>query len=361
MFRYLRSDSGSTLLVVICLFVLIGALVIAGTTIIGPQVKRGKINDTKTKLNSAVDAVISWSVANGRIPKNTEFQTILPDPDDAWGKPLLYLYAGTLADTAAAGYGGLCGVTSTTTYNGQQLAFVLVSGGDDFTIESTPNPSQAFAGAPTLQSSDIYRLVTLGELQSRAGCPGTTKGRLRIVNNEIPNGCSGKYKVTLYADGGVPTNYSWQLVSATPTTPPPPWTPAPQPQTGAFAVFSSSTTPLGSSNKITIQLIDGQATVQRTYNLKTTSCGCAGYRVFSNTGITNDFMLGSCRNNIGSSSEITNGTFEFIAGSTIIRRDSAGNCNKTIRDSITYAQVVSADVNGDCQVNYGPGGVVTDR
>jgi hypothetical protein len=366
MIRFLRPQAGSTLLVVVFLLMFVAVVVSAGVSLIAPMVKHGRINDSKTRLNSDVDAILSWSVANKRIPKNSEYQAVLASPNDAWGKQIIYLYDSKLADPTAAGYGGICGLNTTTTYNGQQIAFVLVSGGDDMGIESTPNATQPFAGAPTLQLSDLVRVVPLDELQSRAGCSGSSPGGLRIVNNEIPNGCSGKYKVTLYADGGVPSSYAWQLVSATATTPPPVWTPAPQAQSGAFAVFSSSTTPLGASNTITFQLADGQTTVQRTYNLKTVSCGCAGYRVWSNSGVDNDYLLSGivipCKGNISSGSEITNGTPELVAGQTLTRYTKAGNCKVGWNlDQVTYAQAVLADTNGNCQVRYNAGGTVTDR
>lgn len=193
------SRSGMSILNVIMLLMLIGVLVIAGASLVGPLVKRGKVNDTKTTITSNVDAIISWSVTNGKIPSDTEYTAVLPNPNDAWGRSLVYAYD---ADLANPSQGGLCGRTSVT-YN--PIAFVIVSGGDDFSTESTPNSSQAFTAAPDLKTSDLYRVVTLDELKNRAGCAGSTQGRLRILNNELPNACTNQpYALTqLYGEGGV--------------------------------------------------------------------------------------------------------------------------------------------------------------
>lgn len=193
------SRSGMSILNVIMLLMLIGVLVIAGASLVGPLVKRGKVNDTKTTITSNVDAIISWSVTNGKIPTDTEYTAVLPNPNDAWGRSLVYAYD---ADLANPSQGGLCGRTSVT-YN--PIAFVIVSGGDDFSTESTPNTSQAFIAAPDLKDSDLYRVVTLDELKNRAGCAGSTQGRLRILNNELPNACTNQpYALTqLYGEGGV--------------------------------------------------------------------------------------------------------------------------------------------------------------
>lgn len=354
---FTHSRSGMSLMNVIVLLMLVGVLVMAGSALVGPLVKRGKITDTKTTITSAVDAIISWSASNGKIPTNTEYTAILPNPSDAWARPLVYAYDANLADPA---HGGLCGRT-TVTYD--SIAFVVVSGGDDFSTESTPSTSQALTAAPDLKNSDIYRVVTLAELQSRAGCASTTPGQLRIANNELPNACAGSnsYSATLFADGGTP-GYSWSLLA------PPTWLTI-NTTTRALAPASTITATTG-SYPITIRLTDSQlptnTVVQRTLNLKVQSCGCPGYRVWNATGVRYDFKLAApCENNIDNGTEITASTATpprlLQSGGSIVRRLSQGNCNKPIQGQITYAQAVAADANGDCMVNYGPGDTVSER
>ena len=212
---FTHSRSGMSLMNVIVLLMLIGVLVMAGSALVGPLVKRGKINDTKTIINNNVDAIISWSVVNGRLPSSSEYIAILPNPNDAWGKPLVYLYDNGLT---AKETGGLCGRNTTTDYNGQQIAFIIVSGGDDYTINSTPSTSAAFSGAPTIDTADLSKVVTLDELKSRSGCYGATGGRLRIINNELPRVCEGStsYIANLIAEGGVSggAGYQWTVQNA---------------------------------------------------------------------------------------------------------------------------------------------------
>lgn len=268
------SRNGMTLLNVVILLVLIGALVLAGYTLVGPAVKRGKINDTKRTLDSNVHAIISWAVAHGRLPTQAEFQPVLANPNDAWGTPFIYLYDEKLALPTAAGFGGICGRSSTTTYNGQELAFVLISAGEDYSTESTPKPAappaQAFSGPPALQTSDLVRIVTLNELKAKAGCAGYTQGRLRIVNNELPNACSGStnYNAVLTADGGS-SGYTWSVIS-------PGWVSIDNMTVPGKISFST----VPSAGMVTVRVTDSQGNYeQRAYSLKVVSCSATGYEI----------------------------------------------------------------------------------
>lgn len=265
------SRSGMSLLNVIMLLMLIGVLVMAGTTLMGPLVKRGKVNDTKAIITNNVDAIISWTVANGRLPRKTattdEVAALLANPNDAWGKTLAYIYDSNLSDSST---GGLCGRTSVS-YN--TIAFIVLSGGDDFSTESTPAASQALTAVPDLRTSDLYRIVTLDELKNRAGCYGATGGRLKIVNNELPNACSGQaYSANLYADGGVP-GYAWSTLS-------PFWS---VDSAGKLTRTVAPTAP----ETVSITLTDASgSSTQRSYRLAVTSCGAG-------SGIPQEFIHGS--------------------------------------------------------------------
>ena len=278
---FTHSRSGMSLMNVIVLLMLIGVLVMAGSALVGPLVKRGKINDTKTIINSNVDAIISWAVANGRLPTAAEAQAanLLPNPYDAWGRPLVYAYDANLAATSS---GGLCGRTTVTYGN---AAFIIVSGGDDFSTESTPATSQPLSAAPDLRTSDLYRVVPLDELKSRAGCSGTTGGRLRIINNELPKACPGSpYTATIFAEGGVPfssNQYQWSVanlpagITANPSAMYPAWssTTTPTLQLGGTAALSP----------LTIYVRDNQSPeqtiVQRTLAI-TQAANCAPFTSF---------------------------------------------------------------------------------
>lgn len=289
-----RSRAGMSLLNVILLLMLVGVLVMAGAALVGPLVKRGKITDTKTILTSNADAVMHAVAVNGRLPNNTTFPAVAVNRFDAWGKDIFYLYDASLTLTSADSF---CRATATnlTVNSTTNVAFALFSLGDDYSIESTwdglPALSDATAYYPastavtaTLANSDIYRIVTLAELQSRANCSGFSGGRLRIINNELPKACSGAaYSATIYAEGGVPFNtnqYQWSIanlpagVTATPNAVYPAWSSAtPTLQLGGTAALGTPT----------IYLRDNQSPqtiVQRNLSITTsTACGPSGGQI----------------------------------------------------------------------------------
>ena len=171
----------------------------------GSKVARGKIIETKAGLERDVQVITAWAVRNGRLPDSSEYPSVFgTTPVDSWGKPVVYAYDSNLKATST---GGICGRSGTSiTFNGQDIAFLLLSGGDDMGITSTPGVNGAFNGALTgLVAEDLYRIVTLKELQAQAGCDGPTQGSLKILNNELPSGCIPQsYKVKIFAEGGVP-------------------------------------------------------------------------------------------------------------------------------------------------------------
>jgi len=204
----LRNPRGMALLYLVLLFTLLGVLLGVGARMLGSSVTQGKVRETKAGLERDVQLITAWAVRNGRLPFTTptnEYATLFgANPLDAWGGPIAFIYDSNLT---ALSTGGICGRTGTAiSFSGQDVAFLLLSGGDDMSISSTPKENGAFSGAlDGLQAADMYRIVTLNELRAQAGCSGATRGDLRIVNNELPNVCKGmNYAVTLFGDGGVP-------------------------------------------------------------------------------------------------------------------------------------------------------------
>lgn len=280
--KLLRNPYGFAMMpMILVLFIVIG-LISASVMMLGPAVQRGKTVEAKIGLEKSVDAIISWSVANGRLPTATELQTltILPNPNDPWSRPLIYTYDSNLTSTAT---GGLCGRTTTTLFSGQQIAFIMLSGGEDYQVTSSPSTSGPFSGSPALQSNDLSRVVTLEELKNRAGCYGTTQGRLKIINNELPNACAGSatYPGTLFGDGGVPA-YTWAKTSG------PTWINT-APTTGILSAVGTITSTPG-TYPLTITITDAHAptatSVQKTFKLKVVSCGNAPINF---NDIINDF------------------------------------------------------------------------
>lgn len=259
-----NGNKGFTLMPIILMIMIFVAMISAGVLLIGPMTKRGKTVETQQAIQGAVDAIISWSVANGRLPDNTQLASIVPYQNDPWGRPYVYTYDNNLINISS---GGLCGRTTTTTYNGQQIAFVILSGGEDYQVTSTPSTSGQFTGSPTLQHSDLYRVVTLEELKNKAGCYGSTQGRLKILNNELPAACIGQpYNATLYSDGGVPPYSNWTWTA--------PVLPAGLSLNASSGAISGTPTGPAQTHNITFSRNDSDGnTVQKKLNIVVKSCG----------------------------------------------------------------------------------------
>ena len=281
-FTHIRNKRGITLLNVIFLFVLIGVLAVASLKMYGSLVTQRMTRDVKGNLDNEARLVIAWSLNNKRLPASgSEFNSIFGSnpPVDAWGNQVVYKYADSAMTVAPTTTGNnICGRTSTPIYYSNPtnyVAFALLSAGSSSSTPGTVWPTlPASPGtALTIQPGDVARIVTLSELQAKAGCAGVSLGYLRIVNNELPNACtSSSYIANLFGDGGVPT-YIWSLVSS-----PPGWLTI-NASTGALTANTTTTSTAG-TYPVTVQLVDSQSptptTVQRTYNLNVASCTSGG-------------------------------------------------------------------------------------
>ena len=147
-------QKGFALMPLILTVLIMGALIGVGLSILAPRIKKEKYNQSNDTISAAIHAVTSWSVSNNRLPDNSEFPSIVKNVNDDWRKPLVYIYDN---DLAVISTGGLCGrqttgITAGTTAN---LAFLIVSGGDDYSVNSTPNTSGSFSGNVTASASDV--------------------------------------------------------------------------------------------------------------------------------------------------------------------------------------------------------------
>jgi hypothetical protein len=93
---------------------------------------------------------------------------------------------------------------------------------------------------------------------------------------------------------------------------------------------------------------------------------CVTYRVWNNTGTTWDFRVTgqACQTSKATGSEITTTTVstQLGSGETVSRYTTAGGgCSSAVQGSISYANAVAADINGNCQINYNSGDVAGDR
>lgn len=259
LFPLLRNQRGVALLYLVILFALLGVLVSFAVRKFGATVKQGKVNEVKRELERDVQMIIAWSRKNGRLPAFADYSASVfgSKPMDAWGKPVVFAFYSSLTKIST---GGLCGRSSSTiSHNGQNVAFLLLSGGDDMNISSTPNSNGFYNGVLSgLVAEDLYRIVTMNELTALAGCAGSTSGALRIANNELPSACKRRnYSATIFPDGGVPPylSFSFSGLPAGFTT-------------SEAAILGNSTTAKG-IYKVGVTVTDSVAnTVKRSYVLK---------------------------------------------------------------------------------------------
>ncbi len=277
--RHPGKQAGFALLPVILSMIVIGGMIGAGLNLLGPKVKQAKYARTAQTLDTAVQSVVSWATANGRLPDYTEFPGILKETDDAWSNPVTYVYDNNLATLSS---GGLCGRQSTRITAGSvpDTALILLSGGNDFTLDTLipANGVVTFPTTVTVSNSDMGRTMTLAKLQNRAGCFGDTRGKLQILNNEMPAGvspkatlptCSGvSYNASVFAEGGVPSPispfYSWTYTT-------PSWLALANPSDAQLDLQGNPTTPGVFTLVVTVSDSDGNS-IQKTFSIDIDEC-----------------------------------------------------------------------------------------
>jgi type II secretory pathway pseudopilin PulG len=257
---------GFALLPLIIGILILGVLIGAGLTLIGPMVKKAKYDDAKDVLDATTQSVIAWSIANGRLPDAAGFAAIVPGNRDAWGRQIIYIYDNNLTAVAT---GGLCGRQSTALSYGASVnvAFLLVSGAEDLTINTTPGVSGAYIGNVVSGTADLVRAVSLESLRNQAGCFSFSSGRLKILNNELPKVCAGtSYALSLQGEGGVP-NYVWTVNTK------PLWLTT-SPNGNALNLIGTPLSGDVGDNVLDLAVTDADGnTIQRRFTIKVLSCG----------------------------------------------------------------------------------------
>lgn len=227
---------GFTLVELAVSMVVIGILLGLGMSMVGPLMTTIKVRESKENLGAAVESINSWASGNNRLPDtddtkpDTYWKNIAKTSTDAWGRDFIYLYDTNLAPVTAT-KDTICGRRTTAislidSNNStiQNVAYVVLSQGDDATTQATLNGAVPESGAATgiitldAKVSDIARWVTIDELRTKIGCQGA---QLKIVNNELPfgNKSTAYGPLMIYADGGTQSgNYEWRI-KVPPTAP----------------------------------------------------------------------------------------------------------------------------------------------
>ena len=299
------NDKGIALLYIVMVVVFIGVIVAAAVLLTGPLAQRSKTVEARGVIDSAVQSVIGYAATNRRLPTTAQFDGAVRKANDAWGNPLYYIADGNLAPSSpgvSSDY--ICGRSATSitvrqcltdncaTYNDiTNVAFVVVSGGKNFNVQTAlagtrvtvytqndaadSDDSTTAAHCPSYNGNminrperydDIVKWVTLEELKSKMGCYGSTPGRFKVLNNELPAACIGQsYNATLFSDGGVTPYSNWAWA--------PPVLPAGLSMNSGTGAISGTPTGPAQVHSITFSRNDGDSnTAQKTLKLIVEDC-----------------------------------------------------------------------------------------
>jgi prepilin-type N-terminal cleavage/methylation domain-containing protein len=244
-----NDQAGFTIIEVAIVMVIIGLIVGFGASLIGPLSIRAKRIESTQIIDAGAAAIIGHATANqGVLPTAAQFDTIIKKRNDAWTRPVQYIYDAALADGDPT-TGDLCTRRTTrltlrqcpdTTCSApvavDNVAFLVLSGAENFNNQTAG--SLAVTGVTTIDVyangvdgvdgytadlnrtepyDDIVQWATLNELRSKIGCRGP---QLAVLNNELPGGrTSSPYSALVYVDGGVPFttggNFLWSVETPT--------------------------------------------------------------------------------------------------------------------------------------------------
>ncbi|MDX2453415.1 type II secretion system protein [Desulfosarcina sp.] len=246
-------QAGFTIIEMAMVMVIIGLIVGFGASLIGPLSIRAKRIESTETVDAGAEAVVGHAAANrGVLPTAAQFPGVIKKRNDAWSRPVQYIYDSVLADGNPT-TGDMC-TRRTTRITLRQcpdaacsapvsvanVAFLVLSGGENFNnqtagslavnaatvIDVYPNGVGDVDGyAADLNRvepfDDILQWATLDELRGKIGCRGP---QLAIMNNELPPGrTTSPYSAAVYVDGGVPFaaggDYLWCVETPTGAAP----------------------------------------------------------------------------------------------------------------------------------------------
>jgi prepilin-type N-terminal cleavage/methylation domain-containing protein len=246
-------QNGFTIIEMAMVMVIIGLIVGFGASLIGPLSIRAKRIESTETVNASAEAIIGHAAANqGVLPSTAQFTGIIKKRNDAWTRPIQYVYDAVLADGDPT-TGDLC-TRRTTRITLRQcadaacsapvtvanVAFLVLSGGENVNNQtagtlavSGPTVFDVYqngvgdvdghaAGLNRAEPyDDIVQWATLAELRARIGCRGP---QLAVINNELPPGrVANPYSAAIYVDGGVPFaaggDYLWCVETPTGAVP----------------------------------------------------------------------------------------------------------------------------------------------
>ncbi|MFZ2968489.1 MAG: putative Ig domain-containing protein [Sulfuricurvum sp.] len=187
---------GITLIEMAIVMVIIGFLVggsIQGLSLLS---KRAKVTEAKQQLQTMQEAIKGFVQTNGSLPTQAQFATLVGNNRDPWNGTIAYFH-----DVALETSGNICTLNTTTlasggNFVGNDLAFMLVSGGGNYNLQTqqaggtvnlyTPgtliDDEPIPTNRPTDEYDDINVRTALDELKTQINCQP-----FEIINSALPN------------------------------------------------------------------------------------------------------------------------------------------------------------------------------
>jgi len=219
-----RNEQGFTLIEMAIILMILGVLVTMGAGMMGTLTKRLKLRETREAVNNAAESIAGYAAATGHLPGSARFTAVVTKSRDSWDNALNYIPAeGLVRDGICARKTTGLSLRTCTARNCSSpsetitdIAYVIISGGDNFNIQTAlknrivrvfdqgigPVDDYERDMSRAEQYDDVVKWATLYDLRGKAGCSGP---QMRIINSELPSAMDNdKYFAEVFADGGVP-------------------------------------------------------------------------------------------------------------------------------------------------------------
>jgi hypothetical protein len=167
-----------------------------------------KLTESEENVLAAVESIKGYALKNKRLPDLSNFTSVVRNPYDSWGKPLVYIYDANLArDICNATSTSLtiryCNDAACSSYiDIRNVAFIVLSGGANYNIQTAGSQSVSSSTIIKVYKQevgpvdnypndvnrpepydDIVNYVLLDQLKTEVACciPGVTS--ITLVNN----------------------------------------------------------------------------------------------------------------------------------------------------------------------------------
>lgn len=212
-----KRSNGFTLIEMAIVLVIIGLLLGAGASLIGPLTKRAKLIEDRETVKTLYEAIRGFAAQNKQLPADTS--AIGVKTTDAYGNPIdYYLWTGTNLCTTTGTYLTVNDSSSGTSITKNNVAFILIARGENRCNQTgSASPFNIFpqgqqVNPGTCPAGDDYDdIVMYADIDTiRQNICNT----FRITTDSLPSGTEEQaYSTTVLqaTDGTLP--YTWSITN----------------------------------------------------------------------------------------------------------------------------------------------------